>query len=90
MLEDYASLCEEYSNHQITHQQQQVIDFSPFEEDPSEINQHVCYKPCNKLLLLYLIPFDIATSDSEIVTGLILNRFERDLKTISLLLVHYR
>lgn len=40
MLEDYASLCEEYSNHQITHQQQQVIDFSPFEEDPSEINQH--------------------------------------------------
>lgn len=42
MLEDYASLCEEYSNHQISHQQQQVIDFSPFEEDPSEINQHVC------------------------------------------------
>ena len=57
MLEDYASLCEEYSNHQITHQQQQVIDFSPFEEDPSEINQHVCYKPCNKLLLLYLNSF---------------------------------
>ena len=41
MLEDYASLCEEYSNNQISHQQQQVIDFSPFEEDPSEINQHV-------------------------------------------------
>ncbi|XP_078376381.1 transformation/transcription domain-associated protein-like isoform X4 [Oculina patagonica] len=40
MLEDYASLCEEYSNHQISYQQQQVIDFSPFEEDPSEINQH--------------------------------------------------
>lgn len=42
MLEDYASLCEEYSSNQISHQQQQVIDFSPFEEDPSEINQHVC------------------------------------------------
>ena len=41
MLEDYASLCEEYSNNQISHQQQQVVDFSPFEEDPSEINQHV-------------------------------------------------
>ncbi|XP_015774341.1 PREDICTED: transformation/transcription domain-associated protein-like [Acropora digitifera] len=40
MLEDYASLCEEYSNNQISHQQQQVVDFSPFEEDPSEINQH--------------------------------------------------
>ncbi|CAH3023319.1 unnamed protein product [Porites evermanni] len=39
-LEDYASLCDEYSTHQISHQQQQVIDFSPFEEDPSEINQH--------------------------------------------------
>ena len=41
MLEDYASLCEEYPSNQISHQQQQVIDFSPFEEDPSEINQHV-------------------------------------------------
>jgi len=40
MLEDYASLCEDHSNLQISHQQQQVIDFSPFEEDPSEINQH--------------------------------------------------
>ena len=41
MLEDYASLCDDYSSNQISHQQQQVIDFSPFEEDPSEINQHV-------------------------------------------------
>ncbi|XP_068742186.1 transformation/transcription domain-associated protein-like isoform X1 [Montipora capricornis] len=40
MLEDYASLCDDYSSNQISHQQQQVIDFSPFEEDPSEINQH--------------------------------------------------
>jgi len=52
MLEDYASLCEEYSNHQISHQQQQVIDFSPFEEDPSEINQHVC-KQIEMFVVLY-------------------------------------
>ena len=57
MLEDYASLCEEYSSHQISHQQQQVIDFSPFEEDPSEINQHVCSKQFKlSVALLFCYP----------------------------------
>ena len=41
MLEDYATLCEDHLNHQTSQQQQQVIDFSPFEEDPTEINPHV-------------------------------------------------
>ena len=41
MLEDYATQCDDYLKHQISQQQQLVIDFSPFEEDPTEINQHV-------------------------------------------------
>ena len=42
MLEDYATICEEYLSPQIPQQQQQVVDFNMFEEDPGKINERVC------------------------------------------------
>ncbi|RMX56332.1 hypothetical protein pdam_00004482 [Pocillopora damicornis] len=40
LAEKHGKFMDKLREVKITHQQQQVIDFSPFEEDPSEINQH--------------------------------------------------